>query len=125
MQLTGWGPWTWKWVRISGEYRITHIILPGTRVGLKIESVMNNLCVEALPSPRSRRRRYFSDVLNTLDAVVIGVTVVVAVIYALYDKHFLRDIPRYETFGLPLKAPLPLFWVVVSVLLLLNFPGFI
>eukprot|EP00072_Mus_musculus_P066401 XP_017168164.1 PREDICTED: transmembrane phosphatase with tensin homology isoform X2 [Mus musculus] len=50
-----------------------------------------------------RRRRYFSDVLNTLDAVVIGVTVVVAVIYALYDKHFLRDIPRLAVLLRPLR----------------------
>ncbi|EDL32898.1 transmembrane phosphatase with tensin homology [Mus musculus] len=49
------------------------------------------------------RRRYFSDVLNTLDAVVIGVTVVVAVIYALYDKHFLRDIPRLAVLLRPLR----------------------
>lgn len=74
-------------------------------------------------SPRSRRQRYFSDVLNTLDAVVIGVTVLVAVIYTLYDKQFLRNIPRYEIYSLPPKPPLPFFWV--DSLILLNFPGFI
>ncbi|XP_052018829.1 phosphatidylinositol 3,4,5-trisphosphate 3-phosphatase TPTE2-like [Apodemus sylvaticus] len=49
------------------------------------------------------RQHYFSDVLNTLDAVVIGVTVLVAVIYALYDKHFLRDIPRLAVLLRPLR----------------------
>ncbi|GAB1293035.1 Transmembrane phosphatase with tensin homology [Apodemus speciosus] len=49
------------------------------------------------------RHHYFSDVLNTLDAVVIGVTVLVAVIYALYDKHFLRDIPRLAVLLRPLR----------------------
>ncbi|XP_031195106.1 phosphatidylinositol 3,4,5-trisphosphate 3-phosphatase TPTE2-like isoform X2 [Mastomys coucha] len=49
------------------------------------------------------RQRYFSDVLNTLDAVVIGVTVFVAVIYALYDKPFLRAIPRLAILLRPLR----------------------
>ncbi|XP_038950664.1 phosphatidylinositol-3,4,5-trisphosphate 3-phosphatase TPTE2 isoform X2 [Rattus norvegicus] len=49
------------------------------------------------------RQRYFSDVLNTLDAVVIGVTVLVAVIYTLYDKQFLRNIPRLAVLLRPLR----------------------
>ncbi|XP_029387787.1 phosphatidylinositol 3,4,5-trisphosphate 3-phosphatase TPTE2-like [Mus pahari] len=49
------------------------------------------------------RRSYFSDVLNTLDTVVIGVTLVVAVIYVLYDQHFLRDIPRLAVLLRPLR----------------------
>ncbi|XP_028638703.1 phosphatidylinositol 3,4,5-trisphosphate 3-phosphatase TPTE2-like [Grammomys surdaster] len=49
------------------------------------------------------RQSYFSDVLNTLDAVVIGVTLLVAVVYVLYDKHFLTDIPRLAVLLRPLR----------------------
>ncbi|EGV95012.1 Putative tyrosine-protein phosphatase TPTE [Cricetulus griseus] len=39
------------------------------------------------------RQQYFSDLLNTLDAVVIGVTVFIAFTYIFYDKKFLGDNP--------------------------------
>nr|XP_042118565.1 phosphatidylinositol 3,4,5-trisphosphate 3-phosphatase TPTE2-like isoform X2 [Peromyscus maniculatus bairdii] len=49
------------------------------------------------------RQNYFSDLLNTLDAVVIGVTLLIALTYILYDKKFLRDIPRLAVLFRPLR----------------------
>lgn len=95
------GPRSQEAVRLSGECRITHLLLPETtnRAEDRIlhEDESDNLCSDTVPSPCSRRQNYFSDLLNTLDAVVIGVTLLIALTYILYDKKFLRDIPRYET----------------------------
>ncbi|XP_052608802.1 phosphatidylinositol 3,4,5-trisphosphate 3-phosphatase TPTE2-like [Peromyscus californicus insignis] len=49
------------------------------------------------------KQNYFSDLLNTLDAVVIGVTLLIALTYILYDKKFLRDIPRLAVLFRPLR----------------------
>ncbi|XP_021506154.1 phosphatidylinositol 3,4,5-trisphosphate 3-phosphatase TPTE2-like isoform X1 [Meriones unguiculatus] len=49
------------------------------------------------------RQHYFSDLLNTLDAVVIGVTLLIAIAYIFYDKKFLRDIPRLAVLFRPLR----------------------
>ncbi|KAM7328971.1 hypothetical protein ACRRTK_010584 [Alexandromys fortis] len=39
------------------------------------------------------RQHYFSDLLNTLDAVVTGVTLLIAMAVMFYEKKFLRDVP--------------------------------
>lgn len=97
-------------VRISGEGRIIHFLLPGTtdRTENRIlrEDESNNLFSETFPSFCSRRQHYFSDLLNTLDAVVIGVTLLIAITVMFYEKKFLRDVPMYETYYLPLKTTL-------------------
>uniref|UniRef100_A0A8C6R7N6 Phosphatidylinositol 3,4,5-trisphosphate 3-phosphatase TPTE2-like n=1 Tax=Nannospalax galili TaxID=1026970 RepID=A0A8C6R7N6_NANGA len=49
------------------------------------------------------RQHYFSDLLNTLDAVVIGVTLFIATIYIFYDTKFLGDSPRLAIFLRPLR----------------------
>ncbi|KAL1773103.1 phosphatidylinositol 3,4,5-trisphosphate 3-phosphatase TPTE2-like [Sigmodon hispidus] len=49
------------------------------------------------------RQYYFSDVLNTLDAVIIGVTLLTALTYIFYDKKFLKDIPRLAVLLQPLR----------------------
>ncbi|XP_051025806.1 phosphatidylinositol 3,4,5-trisphosphate 3-phosphatase TPTE2-like [Acomys russatus] len=49
------------------------------------------------------RQRYFSDLLNTLDAVVIGVTLLIAMSHIFYDKKILRDIPRLAVLLRPLR----------------------
>ncbi|ELW61923.1 28S ribosomal protein S31, mitochondrial [Tupaia chinensis] len=40
------------------------------------------------------RRRYFSDVLNSLDAAIIGITLLVDILFVVYDLKFLRVFPR-------------------------------
>ncbi|KAL6038979.1 hypothetical protein STEG23_007109, partial [Scotinomys teguina] len=49
------------------------------------------------------RQNYFSDLLNTLDAVIVGVTLFIALTYILYDKKFLKDIPRLAVLFRPLR----------------------
>ncbi|XP_051037930.1 phosphatidylinositol 3,4,5-trisphosphate 3-phosphatase TPTE2 [Phodopus roborovskii] len=57
------------------------------------------------------RQQYFSDLLNTLDAVVIGVTLLIAFTYIFYDKKFLRDSPRLAVLFRPL-------WLLILVRIL-------
>ncbi|XP_003503371.1 phosphatidylinositol 3,4,5-trisphosphate 3-phosphatase TPTE2 [Cricetulus griseus] len=57
------------------------------------------------------RQQYFSDLLNTLDAVVIGVTVFIAFTYIFYDKKFLGDNPRLAVLFRPL-------WLLILVRIL-------
>ncbi|CAH6787123.1 Tpte [Phodopus roborovskii] len=56
-------------------------------------------------------QQYFSDLLNTLDAVVIGVTLLIAFTYIFYDKKFLRDSPRLAVLFRPL-------WLLILVRIL-------
>nr|XP_048296114.1 phosphatidylinositol 3,4,5-trisphosphate 3-phosphatase TPTE2-like isoform X2 [Myodes glareolus] len=49
------------------------------------------------------RQHYFSDLLNTLDAVVIGVTLFIAITVMFYEKKFLRDVPILGIVFRPLR----------------------
>ncbi|KAH0514491.1 Phosphatidylinositol 3,4,5-trisphosphate 3-phosphatase TPTE2 [Microtus ochrogaster] len=49
------------------------------------------------------RQHYFSDLLNTLDAVVIGVTLLIAIAVMFYEKKFLRDVPILGIVFRPLR----------------------
>ncbi|KAK2489963.1 hypothetical protein MC885_006373, partial [Smutsia gigantea] len=42
----------------------------------------------------NRIRSYFSDMLNSLDAVIIVVTLLVDIVYIFYDFKVLKDVPR-------------------------------
>ncbi|XP_040589454.1 phosphatidylinositol 3,4,5-trisphosphate 3-phosphatase TPTE2-like isoform X2 [Mesocricetus auratus] len=53
-------------------------------------------------------RQFFSDLLNTIYAVVIGVTLFIAFTYISYDKNFLRDTPR-------LAVLFPPLWLLILV----------
>lgn len=39
-------------------------------------------------------QRYFSDLLNSLDAVIILLTLLIDIIYIFYDFSYFNDIPR-------------------------------
>ncbi|XP_027629897.1 phosphatidylinositol 3,4,5-trisphosphate 3-phosphatase TPTE2 [Tupaia chinensis] len=49
------------------------------------------------------RRRYFSDVLNSLDAAIIGITLLVDILFVVYDLKFLRVFPRLTILFRPLR----------------------
>ncbi|XP_049978632.1 phosphatidylinositol 3,4,5-trisphosphate 3-phosphatase TPTE2 isoform X1 [Alexandromys fortis] len=49
------------------------------------------------------RQHYFSDLLNTLDAVVTGVTLLIAMAVMFYEKKFLRDVPILGIVFRPLR----------------------
>ncbi|XP_025852384.1 phosphatidylinositol 3,4,5-trisphosphate 3-phosphatase TPTE2-like [Vulpes vulpes] len=48
-------------------------------------------------------QRYFSDILNYLDAVIIVVTLLIDIIYMFYDFKFLKTIPRLTILFRPLR----------------------
>lgn len=97
--------------------------IPGLLIGLKAEFLMEMSQI-TFPSFCSRRQHYFSDLLNTLDAVVIGVTLLIAIAVMFYEKKFLRDVPMYETYCLPLKTTTFMFFELFASFDLLHFPWF-
>ncbi|XP_017205808.2 phosphatidylinositol 3,4,5-trisphosphate 3-phosphatase TPTE2 [Oryctolagus cuniculus] len=49
------------------------------------------------------RKQYFSDLFNTLDAVIIAITLVIDIIYFFFELRILKDIPRLAVLLRPLR----------------------
>ncbi|XP_051688247.1 phosphatidylinositol 3,4,5-trisphosphate 3-phosphatase TPTE2 isoform X3 [Oryctolagus cuniculus] len=49
------------------------------------------------------RKQYFSDLFNTLDTVIIAITLVIDTIYFFFDLRILKDIPRLAVLLRPLR----------------------
>uniref|UniRef100_A0A9L0T041 Phosphatase tensin-type domain-containing protein n=1 Tax=Equus caballus TaxID=9796 RepID=A0A9L0T041_HORSE len=58
--------------------------------------VLLRVCVEGM-------QRYFSDLLNSLDAVIILLTLLIDIIYIFYDFSYFNDIPRLAIIFRPLR----------------------
>nr|XP_044633178.1 phosphatidylinositol 3,4,5-trisphosphate 3-phosphatase TPTE2-like isoform X1 [Equus asinus]XP_044633180.1 phosphatidylinositol 3,4,5-trisphosphate 3-phosphatase TPTE2-like isoform X1 [Equus asinus]XP_044633181.1 phosphatidylinositol 3,4,5-trisphosphate 3-phosphatase TPTE2-like isoform X1 [Equus asinus] len=58
--------------------------------------VLLRVCVEGM-------QRYFSDLLNSLDAVILLLTLLIDIIYIFYDFSYFNDIPRLAIIFRPLR----------------------
>ncbi|XP_069905025.1 phosphatidylinositol 3,4,5-trisphosphate 3-phosphatase TPTE2-like isoform X5 [Oryctolagus cuniculus] len=50
-----------------------------------------------------RRKTYFTDLFNILDAVIIAITLLIDTIYFFFDLRFLKDVPRVAVLLRPLR----------------------